>query len=166
MLWFQNVVKKIFVHRLEICKPRCFTWWLLLGGTHFALENRSGKLQYKIFANGITGATGLRWGKTAVCGSNTTWTRLLLSNDDVPFHVFICSLYVQCFLRFSSCALNGPPGGPQDQNQSHGPLPGGHDFEHPHLLISTQHATSSYLPSITGRNFANHSTCGRNCSGD
>ena len=106
-MWFKNF---FLVHRLEICKPRCFTWWLLLGGTHFALENRSGKLQYKNFAAGITAATGLRWRKTAICGSNTTWTRFLLSNDNVPFHVFICSLYIQCFLLCPKWAATRPTG--------------------------------------------------------
>lgn len=70
--------------------------WTPRGGSS-GRSSSYGKLQYKIFAAGITGATGLTLPETPISGSNTTPTSFPLSSDAVSyFHVFIYSLYEQC----------------------------------------------------------------------
>ena len=77
-----------------VCVCVC-VWVKRVEGLDAHLPN--GKLQYKIFAAGITGATGLTLPETPISGSNTTPTSFPLSSDAVSyFHVFIYSLYEQC----------------------------------------------------------------------
>ena len=76
----------------------------------------NGKIQYKIFAAGINGATGLILPETPISGSNSTPPAFPLFSDDVIF-LFSCQICTYNDLRFTSCALNGPPLSIQDQGQ-------------------------------------------------
>ena len=77
----------------------------------------NGKLLYKIFAAGTTYATGLTLPEAPTLGSNTTPTPFPLASDDVIFSRFRVLFVHTMLLRFTSCALNGPPLGIQDQSQ-------------------------------------------------
>lgn len=79
-------------------------------------HSSTGKIPYKIFAAGINGATGLILPKTPVSGPNTTPTAFPVFRDDVIF-LFSCKICTYNDLRFTSCALNGPPLSIQDQGQ-------------------------------------------------
>ena len=78
------VVSEIFVRILDIGKLRYLTSWQSLGETHVTLESWHGKLQYKIFAAGITSANGLTLPETPVPWL-PYYTDRPLSSDDVTF---------------------------------------------------------------------------------
>ena len=77
----------------------------------------NGKLHYTILAAGITWAPGLTLPATPITGSSTRPTSFPLSRHDVVFTFsnIVCTYNV---LRFTSCALNGPPLGIQDQSKN------------------------------------------------
>ena len=80
----------------------------------------NGKLQYKFFAAGIGSASGLILRKATISGSSTTRTLFPLfsyDNDAIFISSCIVCKYCTLFLRLTSCALNGPPLGRQDQSQ-------------------------------------------------
>ena len=125
--WFQNVVSEIDVRILEICKLRCFTWWQSLGETHLALEPGGWKAWTFILpmANSNTiflplaSLRQLAWH----CSKHRSLVPILHRLRVLyPTMIFLFTFsFAICiysvFLRFTSCALNGPPLGIRDQCQ-------------------------------------------------
>ena len=71
---------------LQICKLRCFTWWQTLGETHLALEPRRWEAWTSIFSMANSSAKFLPLASLR----QLDWHRRKL-------HVFVFSLYIQCF---------------------------------------------------------------------
>ena len=75
------------------------------------------QIQIQDLCAGITWAPGLILPATPITGSSTRPTSFPLSRHDVVFTFsnIVCTYNV---LRFTSCALNGPPLGIQDQSKN------------------------------------------------
>ena len=127
---FLDMVSEIFVRVrvLEFCKLRCSTSGSSLDEAHFALEPRTWKAWTVIFSMANSNTKFLPLASAGRLAWHCLKNRSLLPVLQGP--CFLCSVmmlfsFFHChfeyiatlFLRFTPCALNGPPLGIQDLSQ-------------------------------------------------
>ena len=97
--WFQNMVIKMFVQVLEICKWHCFASWQSLGETHLALEPRRWKAWTVIFPMANANTIFLLLASVGRLACPATSTRPFATQEK-----FESALEVLPFLLFSTSA--------------------------------------------------------------